>query len=111
MDADTKLDAGLDLKKMADLVIEIERLRHEFQPMPDHTMDHLTAACSHLAELVMNTKATTKTDLAAKVRMVAAINANEDSFDVEMIDCLAVCCAEAAAVGRDEFGLSIEGAA
>jgi hypothetical protein len=107
MDADTKLDDNLNLTRMADLVIEIERLRHEFQPMPDNIMDHLTAARWDLAEIVMNTQAETKTDLAAKIRMLAATNKGEDSFDLALIDGLAICAAEAEVIGRDVFGLKV----
>ncbi|MCY0149843.1 hypothetical protein OEG84_19600 [Hoeflea sp. G2-23] len=103
----TAIDADLDIKKMADLVIAIESLRHDFQPMPDEIMGQLTSARFTLAEMVMNRQATGMVELSAKVRMIAETNRCDDSFDVGLIDGLAICAAEAEVLARDEFGLAV----
>jgi len=93
-----------ELQRMAALVIEIERLRHEFQPMPDDIMDHLADARFVLAEVVMTTPASCPSDLAAKLRMLAATNCDDCSFDPTLPEWLAVLQAEAVAISQDQFG-------
>ena len=72
---------NLDLQSMAKLVGEIERLRHDFQPMPDSIMDHLTNARFALAEMVMKMPASGMVELSAKLRMMADTNRDEASFE------------------------------
>lgn len=93
-----------ELRRMAALVIEIERLRHEFQPMPDDVMDSLSDVRFSLAGEVMTMPASCPSDLAAKLRMLAATNCDDDSFDPALPEWLATLHAEAIAISEDQFG-------
>lgn len=97
--------ADLNLKKMAALVIEIERLRWDFEPMPDTIMDNLSDARFALEAMVMNSPSGSMTDVCAKLQMLAATNRDENSFHVELFDWLAVLQSEATAIARDQFGI------
>jgi len=98
------MEDDLELQRMAALVGEIERLRHEFQPMPDDIMDSLSDARFGLAEVVMTMPARTTSDLSAKLRMLAATNGDDCSFDPALPEWLAVLQAEAIAFSQDQFG-------
>nr|WP_299500389.1 hypothetical protein [uncultured Rhizobium sp.] len=86
-----------ELQRMAGLAIEVYRLQHEFQPMPDETMDSLSDVRFGLAEEVMTMPSTSMSDLAAKMRMLAATNGDDSSFDPALPAYLAVLQAEALA--------------
>ncbi|MGV8939402.1 MAG: hypothetical protein ACOH2J_19970 [Allorhizobium sp.] len=97
------MNADLDLKRMAALAIEIERLRHEFQPMPDDIMDFLTEARWTLTETVLAMPATEMSDLSAKLSMIAATNRDDASFDPALPRMLSQVQAEVEALRIAQF--------
>ena len=98
------MDKDLDLQRMAKLVGEIERLQREFQPMPDDVMDYLSDARFGLAAIVMRTPPAGMADLSAKLRMIADMNCDDDSFDPALPKWLATLHAESLAISQDQFG-------
>ena len=70
-----------EIQRLAELAARIEELRTEFEPMPDAAMDLLFQAKEVVAAHVLALEPTGMADFSAKLHMVAALNADDDSYD------------------------------